>query len=252
MSGLRGDWSSAPDREPGHVDETALGLEGRPASAAPASGRRDGRVHGTPAPEYGEYAPEGWVNPVLVEQERRDRQRREADDRARAATQGPTDRGTARTTRPTDRRTPGGTGAGPSRGAAAGQERPTLSSRFGASQFDFVVTVALLAFGLLSVVQSLAVSDVASAVRRAFEQQGLELSDPTALSTAAAVGAIGNVVVFALVAWWSLRRLAARRWTFWVPLLGGAVASLVSLVAFAVVMFQDPGFVQVLMQQSGA
>lgn len=229
------------------MDETALGREARPVSAARASGRRDGRVHGTPAPEYGEYAPDGWVNPVLVEQERR-----EAEDRARAAAQGPADHGAAGQDRPTGARASGRGGTGPSRGAAAGQDRPTLSSRFGASQFDFVVTVALLAFGLLSVVQSLAVSDVASAVRRAFEQQGLELSDPTALSTAAAVGAIANVVVFALVAWWSLRRLAARRWTFWVPLLGGAVASLTSLVAFSVVMFQDPGFVQVVLQQSGA
>lgn len=248
---MSGDWSSAPAREPGHVDETALGLEARPASAAPAAGRRDGRVHGTPAPEYGEYAPEGWVNPVLVEQERLDRQRREAEERDRAAAGTPAGRGAAGQDRPTGARS--NRGAAPSRGPATGRERPmALSSRFGASQFDFVVSVALLAFGLLSVVQALAVSDVASAVRRAFEQQGLQLSDPAALSTAAVVGAIANVVVFALVAWWSLRRLAARRWTFWVPLLGGAVASLISLVAFAVVMFQDPGFVQVLVQQSGA
>ncbi len=248
---MSGDWSSAPAREPGRVDETALGREARPASAAPAAGRQDGRVHGTPAPEYGEYAPEGWVNPVLVEQERLDRQRREAEERDRAAAGTQAGRGAAGQDRPTGARS--NRGAAPSRGPASGRERPAaLSSRFGASQFDFVVSVALLAFGLLSVVQALAVSDVASAVRRAFEQQGLQLSDPAALSTAAVVGAIANVVVFALVAWWSLRRLAARRWTFWVPLLGGAVASLISLVAFAVVMFQDPGFVQVLMQQSGA
>lgn len=249
MSGVRGDWSSAPAREPGHVDETALGREARPASAVPAAGRRDGRVHGTPAPEYGEYAPAGWVNPVLVEQERRDRREAEERDRATAATSA--GRRAAGQDRPTGGRTDGP--AAGSRGSAAGRERPTaMSGRFGASQSDFVVSVALLAFGLLSVVQSLAVSDVASTVRRAFEQQGLQLSDPAALSTAAAVGAIGNVVVFALVTWWSLRRLAARRWTFWVPLLGGAVASLISLVAFSVVMFQDPGFVQTLVQQSGA
>ncbi|PZF56781.1 hypothetical protein DEJ23_09550 [Curtobacterium sp. MCSS17_008] len=236
MSGPRGDWSSAPVREPGHVDDTALGREVRHTSGTPAAGGAVGRVHGTPAPEYGEYAPDGWVNPVLVEQERR-----EAEERERAARAEPT---------PSPRATPGRVHGQRQDGRTTGTALPT--SRYGASQFDFVMTVGLLAFGLFSVVQALAVTEVASAVRQAFEQQGLQLSDPGALSTAAVVGAISSVVVFALVAWWSLRRLRARRWTFWVPLLGGAVASLISLVAFVVVMFQDPGFMQALLQQSGA
>ncbi|WIE76372.1 DUF6264 family protein [Curtobacterium sp. MCSS17_007] len=217
--------------------DTSSGREARPAPDTSAAGGAGGRVHGTPAPEYGEYAPAGWVNPVLVEQERRATEERERAARAEPAT-------------PSQRSAPGRAPAQRPDGRPAGTALPT--SRYGASQFDFVVTVGLLAFGLFSVLQSLAVTEVASRVREAFRQQGLQLSDPGALSTAAVVGAISSVVVFALVAWWSLRRLRARKWTFWVPLLGGGVASLISLVAFVLVMFQDPGFVQALLQQSGA
>ena len=244
----RRDWTAVPVRDAGHVNETTLGREARPGSARSAAGRTDGRVHGTPAPAYGEYAPAGWVNPVVVEQERVEaaERARAARDQESPAADGP--RGAGRRGGPT-RAAGGREPAGTTDGRAASPRVPT--SRFGASPFDFVMTVGLLAFGLFSVVQSLAVTQVASAVRQAFERQSLPLSDPSALSTAAVVGAISSVVVFVLVAWWSLRRLRARRWTFWVPLLGGAVASLISLVAFVVVMLQDPGFVQAMMQQSG-
>ncbi len=244
MTGTHGDWSSAPAREPGHVDETALGREARPTSATSAGGRADGRVHGRPAPEYGEYAPEGWVNPVLVEQ-----QRREAEEHARAARE-QADQPVPRDAGAPDR--DGGRAADRRGGAGArttGARVP--SSRFGASPFDFVMTVGLLVLGLFSVLQSLAVSQVASSVRETFERQYTAFADPGALSTAAVVGAIGSVVVFALVVWWSFRRLRARRWTFWVPLLGGAVATAISVTAFIVVVLQDPGFMQSLMQQSG-
>ncbi|GAA3333793.1 hypothetical protein HP467_17255 [Curtobacterium albidum] len=221
MSG--GDWSAAPAREPGHVDETALGREARPASAGSAAGPAVGRVHGRPAPEYGEYAPEGWVNPVL------DAQRREDERRAQER----------REEQPTATAKP----------ATAAQQVPR--SRFGASPLDFVLTVGLLVTGLFSTVQSLSVSQVASSVRETFEQQYTTFADPAALSTAAVVGAIGSVVVFALVTWWSIRRLRARRRTFWVPLLGGVVATAISVTAFIVVVLQDPRFLQAVMQHSG-
>jgi len=235
-----GEWSAAPEREPGHVDETALGREARPASATSAAGRADGRVHGTPAPGYGEYAPEGWVNPVLVEQERR-------DERERASAAGAPTTGSSASTR----RPGAGTAARPEGRAAASEGAPGAGNRYGATPLDFVVTVGLLATGLFSTVQALAVSQVASSVRETFERQYTTFSDPAALSTAAVVGAIGNVVVFALVAWWSARRLRARRWTFWVPLLGGVVATAISVAACIAVVLRDPRFLQAVLQHSG-
>ncbi|MDO3697222.1 DUF6264 family protein, partial [Curtobacterium flaccumfaciens] len=134
----------------------------------------------------------------------------------------------------------------------AGAQRSMVRSRFGRTPADFVLTVGLLAFGLVSVVQSLSVGEVASTVRRTLETQYTALNDPSALSTAAAIAAITNVVVFALVAWWSIRRLRARKRTFWVPLVGAVVATAISTIAFVVVVMQDQAFVDFMLRQSGA
>lgn len=251
MSGADG-WGSVPRREPGHVDDTAAaGQEARGTSPTTADGAASGRVHGRPAPAYGEYAPEGWVNPVLVERERQEREQQDRDRRQQAASQAGRDGATAYRSG-AGAGTPDGAVPGGRPGAPDGAQRTTSTSRFGRTPADFVLTVGLLAFGLISVVQSLAVTNVASTVRRTLETQYTALNDPSALSGAAIIGAITNVVVFALVAWWSIRRLRARKRTFWVPIVGAVVATFVSTIAFVVVVFQDPQFVEFMMRQTGA
>lgn len=231
-------WSSVPPREHGHQDLHTDGREARHVPAAAAAGPAHGRVHGRPAPQYGEYAPDGWVNPVLAEEERQARLAREREASQRTEQPG---------ARPTTR------AGADARGARAGRDGAAVvpSSRFGASPLDFVMTVALLVLGLFSVVQSLSIGAVASAVRQTFEQQYTTLADPGALTSAAIVSAVAGVVVFALVVWWSFRRLRARRWTFWVPLLGGAVSTVISVGAFITVLLQDEGFVRAVLQQTG-
>lgn len=233
---MSGDWSSAPQHDPA-AGRPADGLEARRGPATSAAAPAADRVHGTPAPQYGEYAPEGWVNPVLAEQERQERDAESRTLREQAAREAAT--APAR---------PGPRGSRPERGGAA-TTRP--SSRFGASPLDFGMTVGLLVLGLWSVLQSLSVGQVASAVRQAFEQQYTTFSDPSALTTAAIVGAVASVLLFALTLWWSIRRLRARRWTFWVPLLGGVVSTAVSVAAFFVVVLQDPRFVDAVLRSSG-
>ncbi len=246
---MSGDWSSAPAREPGHVDETALGREARPASASSDTGRRDGRVHGTPAPEYGEYAPEGWVNPVLVEQERQAAEDRRRDDAQRQ------DAVTRRAPDPT-RPGPDGRdvrrthGPGSPRGSSAAPTSASTSP-YGASRLDFVLTVGLLFVGLWSVFGALSTGMVASVTREYVAGQFGEMSSPAALSSAAVVRVVILAVVFALVAWWSVRRLRARRWTFWVPLVGGVVASALGAVPMLVVVFQDPAVQEAIRRASG-
>ncbi|MBT1631234.1 DUF6264 family protein [Curtobacterium flaccumfaciens] len=247
MSGADG-WSSVPRRDPANqVDAgSGAGQEARGASPTSAAGPVDDRPQGRPAPGYGEYAPEGWVNPVLVEQERqeRERQARERQDQASAAG--------ARDAAPSDGVHGDRAGTDVRSGAVpAGAQGSMARSRFGRTPADFVLTVGLLAFGLVSVVQSLSVGKVASTVRRTLEAQYTALNDPSALSTAAAVAAITNVVVFALVAWWSIRRLRARKRTFWVPLVGAVVATAISTIAFVVVVMQDQAFVDFMLRQSG-
>ncbi|MCA5922167.1 DUF6264 family protein [Curtobacterium oceanosedimentum] len=246
MSGV-GNWSSVPRREPADQDPgTSVGLEARGVSTMSAPVTGDGRPQGRPAPGYGEYAPEGWVNPVLVEQERQEQERQERERQA----------GEQQDPAPVARVRDGARGGLPGRDAPSGTvpggaQRSMARSRFGRTPADFVLTVGLLAFGLVSVVQSLSVGQVASTVRRTLETQYTELNDPSALSTAAAVVAISNVVVFALVAWWSIRRLRAQKRTFWVPLVGAVVATAVSTIAFVVVVMQDPAFVDFMLRQSG-
>ncbi|MFA0849850.1 DUF6264 family protein [Curtobacterium sp. WHRI 8282] len=247
MSGADG-WSSVPRRDPANqVDAgSGAGQEARGASPTSAAGSVDGRPQGRPAPGYGEYAPEGWVNPVLVEQERqeRERQAQERQDQASAAR--------VRDAAPSDGTHGDRAGTDVRPGAVpAGAQGSMARSRFGRTPADFVLTVGLLAFGLVSVVQSLSVGKVASTVRRTLEAQYTALNDPSALSTAAAIAAITNVVVFALVAWWSIRRLRARKRTFWVPLVGAVVATAISTIAFVVVVMQDQAFVNFMLRQSG-
>ncbi|MET3452061.1 DUF6264 family protein [Curtobacterium sp. 1544] len=213
MSGGTDGWSSVPARDPGHVDDTADGLEARRTHATSAAGAQDGRVHGRPAPHYGEYAPEGWVNPVL-EHERREQQRLEQAKRP----------------------------AEPVTVTEAPARATPAAGRFGASPRDFVLTIGLLVIGLWSVIESLSVGRIASAFRIGIERQSTELADPGALSQAAAVRAVVMAIVFVLVAWWSIRRLRAGRRTFWVPLIGGVVATVLGVVPLLIVLFQDPAF----------
>lgn len=201
-------WSAVPARDPGHVADTADGLEARRTPATSAAGAHDGRVHGRPAPQYGEYAPEGWVNPVL-EAERREQERAERAAEPAAVSEAPA---------PV---TP-----------AAG--------RFGASPLDFVLTVGLLVIGLWTVLGTFDTGHMASQARALVEQRFTTMADPSVMSLAAVLIAGSAVVLLALTAWWSVVRLRRRKWTFWVPLLGAAVWVATFVVVLAVVILGDP------------
>jgi hypothetical protein len=229
----------------GAVDAGAVDADAAGAGAAGAG------VVGRPAPQYGEYAPEGWVNPVLAEQERQEQRDREHTAASAAAsavrsngTAERTNRTTARTNR-TAERTPQG-----ERRAAPTPHDGAARRRLGASPVDVLLTFVLLAMGLVSVVQSLSIGSVASTVRQTLETNYTELQDPGTLNGAAMISAVGMLVVFALVLWWSVVRLRAGKRTFWVPLLGGAVATLFSSIVFVIVVFQDDGFVAAMMRQA--
>ncbi|MDR6574842.1 uncharacterized membrane protein YhaH (DUF805 family) [Curtobacterium sp. 320] len=243
MSGGTDGWSAVPAREPGQVVDPSLGQEARRTPATSADGDAHGRVHGRPAPQYGEYAPDGWVNPVLVEQERLEQQERSLARRDGTAEDAGSDR----------RRSGAPVAPRPAVvGRSEGESRPTPpAGRFGAAPIDFVLTVGLLVIGLWSVVESLSIGTTASTIRSVVEQQYTELANPAALSTAVLIRAFVLVVLFVLVAWWSVRRLRARRWTFWVPLVGGVVATLLGMVPVLVAVFQDPRMQEVLHRMAG-
>ncbi|MBT2501385.1 DUF6264 family protein [Curtobacterium sp. ISL-83] len=240
-------WGSVPPNGSAHVADTVSGREALADSPTSATGDRNGRVHGRPAPQYGEYAPEGWVNPVLVEQERLAQEQRSRALREQAATEAA--EGFARSraqsrarsgVRSADRSQTGHESTASRSSDGAGADAGATPHPFGASSLDFAVTVGLLAMGLWSVLQALAVGMVASTTRAYVAQHYTALADPAGLSPAAVVRAVVMVLAFALVMWWSIRRLRSRRWTFWVPLVGGVVASILGAVPLAIVILHDP------------
>jgi hypothetical protein len=225
------DWSAVPARDVGAAPDAVVlsdEQEARHDTQGSATGPSGDRVQGRPAPQYGEYAPDGWVNPVLAEQERAER--------------------AAAVAAPTGVPAPG---APAQRTPAAGRRPATAVVRLGASSGDLFLTLMLLGLGLWSVVGYFRVGDVATAVRRAIEQQYTTLAAPAALSSAAIVNLVGAVVILGLTVWWSVVRLRAGKRSAWVPLLGGVVATVFSTVVFMVVLAHDPQFASWWAQRTG-
>jgi hypothetical protein len=171
-----------------------------------------------PRPRYGEYAPEGWVNPVATD---------DAAQEARVAEQD------ARPTTTADGRSGDGTLTAP----------PALTT---GRRVDRVATFALIGLGAFGAIQA-----VARAPRYAedqlaqFAQFDADLSgfsSTGALQTFGVVMAVFAVALFAFSTWWTLRRLRAGRLGFVVPLVAGVVFSLVQGFGAAAVLMSDPAF----------
>ncbi|PZE75404.1 MULTISPECIES: DUF6264 family protein [unclassified Curtobacterium] len=237
------DGREAPPASGGRSSDP-VGREAPPASGdGPTPERRPdpadaaGRTVGRPAPQYGEYAPEGWVNPVEVE---RARGEREAAERRRAEAD--------------DQRRPVPVGRVGPPGRAPGRSRPAVptSGRFGASPGDLLLTVLLLAFGFTTVVQQLfGISHTAATIADQIAARYTELAHPEALVPASALCAVVDLVLLIGTVWWSVARLRRRRVTFWVPLVGGAVAGAFSVVVYVVVLAHDPAYVTWMVTHSG-
>jgi hypothetical protein len=252
-------WSGVPPRATTAADgrearvapDTSADSDRGGAGASSAAGAGAGAAAGAagrPAPQYGEYAPVGWVNPVLAEQERQEQRDRE-HAAASAAASAARSNGTAR---PNRSARPDGSGRSSQvdRGQGTTPREGASVRRLGASPVDVLLTFVLLAMGLVSVVQSLSIGAVASTVRQTLETNYTALQHPGTLNGAAMISAVGMLVVYALVLWWSVVRLRAGKRTFWVPLLGGAVATVFSSIVFVIVVFQDDGFVASMMRQA--
>jgi hypothetical protein len=108
---------------------------------------------------------------------------------------------------------------------------------------DRIVTVALLAYGLVSVITSIpALVDYSTYTDTVFQLLGVDasLSDPAAARpwgiAAAIVLALGWAITAAL-SWWSLRR---GRLTWWIPLVGAFVFTFASSALMMVPLMSDP------------
>jgi hypothetical protein len=198
--------------------------DGRGAESAPPPPPRDER----PRPQYGEYAPEGWSW-----------QPADQPDAAAAAAQAappPPPPMPAHAPGPG----PAGTGA-----TAAATAAPRNVDRF--------FTILLLAVGAIGAWNtSVSLHQLPGAVQTVYSQQGVGTYTPQDwLPTLALIGTVFMLALYAAVLGWSIARIRARKVAFWVPLAGGAVAVLSTMVLTSIVFLTDPTFQSYLDRMAG-
>jgi hypothetical protein len=108
-----------------------------------------------------------------------------------------------------------------------------------------VITLVLLAFGLFLVLNGipgyLAMADVIQGV-----YDSLGAGTYPARETASALGVTALVlesVIWLITAFFSTLAITRGRLSWWIALLGGAVAFITIMVIMSVALFADPGFV---------
>lgn len=144
--------------------------------------------------------------------------------------------------------------AGPSSATAAAQ--PTSGDRARADQaparrhpVDRLVTIALLAYGLVNVVvTAISYLDLTAVMNQAMSVLGIE-GEFTNYAQGRLWGTIAAVVLvvgWVLTAVLAVRRLRRGRIAWWIPVVGAVVTGAVVSVCLAVPMMGDPAFVAFL------
>jgi hypothetical protein len=193
-------------------DEAARNeAQGQPADGAAPPPPRDER----PRPQYGEYAPEGWS------------WQPQSEPRADAAASAPA---------------PPPPPAPPAPAVAAARTNTV----------DRMVTIALLVLGAFGAWNSAtSLQQLPAAIQTVYSQQGIGTYAPQEwLPTLALIGTVSMLALYAGVLGWSIARLRAGRIAFWVPVVGGVVALVATIVLTGIVFFTDPTFLSYVQQQS--
>ncbi len=181
-----------------------------------------------PRPQYGEYAPPGWVSPVTGEEP------------STAADE-------ASTARKQQQERPAQQAPAPQQGAYDwGTPKPVRTSgRFRTG--DLVASVLLLGVGLAFVLSafSAAATDIGPQLLAAYRSLGFDTDGVTfdfGNSWAIIAGVGTGLWLGAAV--WTVRRLRARKLAFWVPLAAGALFFIVQFVILAAVVAASPGVME--------
>lgn len=113
------------------------------------------------------------------------------------------------------------------------------------SSADRVVTVGLLAYGLVNVVLSaIALVDLPGVATTTMQTMGIpgDFTNVAQGRLFGAIAAVALVVGWVVTAWFSWRRLRAGRITWWVPLVGAVVSYAVVYALVAPAILGDPAF----------
>ncbi|WP_243224727.1 DUF6264 family protein [Microbacterium sp. CIAB417] len=137
--------------------------------------------------------------------------------------------------------------AAPAAPAPSPAPAPTPTARPGAA--DRIVTIALLAYGLVNVVMTaIAYLDLPTVLEQSMSILGIE-GEFTNFAQGRLWGGIAALVLvlgYALTVLVAFRRLRARKRSWWVPIVGAVATMIVVTVCIMVPMLSDPAFVQYL------
>src|SRR5690606_1634063 len=121
----------------------------------------------------------------------------------------------------------------------------------GSMRADRIATIALLILGAYGVLRlSLTLMVLAPSISD-LAVNGLCIDDFVVPASIATVGTVGTVVLltlYALVLIFSIRRLRARKLTFWAPLAAGAISVILMFAFYMIALVQAPEVLQASMQ----
>ncbi len=123
-----------------------------------------------------------------------------------------------------------------------------------ARPWDRIITIALLAYGLVNVFMTgMAYLDLPTVMNQSMGILGIE-GEFTNFAQGKLWGttaAILLVVGWVITAWLSLRRLRTGKLTWWVPLVGAAATMLIVSICIMIPMMGDPAFMAYVDGMSG-
>ena len=137
----------------------------------------------------------------------------------------------------------------PAPGVAAEPPKRTA----GAILADRIVTVAFLAYGLVSVLTGIPqYLDLAGIANQSFAAAGIpgEFSNFAQGNTLGALAAFILAAGFALTAWVAVRKLRRGRAAWWVPLVGFVLTFIPIAICLAVALMGDPAFIDYVASQT--
>lgn len=123
-----------------------------------------------------------------------------------------------------------------------------------ARPWDRIITIALVAYGLVNVVMTgLSYLDLPTVMNESMRILGVE-GEFTNFAQGKLWGTIAAVLLvvgWAITAWLSLRRLRTGRLTWWVPLVGAAATMVIVSICIMIPMMGDPAFLAYVDGMSG-
>jgi len=142
---------------------------------------------------------------------------------------------------PEQQRAAGGTPVAPQQPRPPAPQAPAAQPW----RWDRILSILLLAYGLYSVITGVyQFRDLSGLLDQIYQLEGVGTFTPTALSAALGIViVVSQIVIYIATLLITMTLLRRRRLSFWVPLVGGALAGLVVTVCLLVLMGSDPAFI---------